>query len=410
MATIKQYIQELKRQRNTLADSLAAQDVIASRTEKLNTLVPKVLDIDGGGAFLAFHRCNNQGVDIPIDTPVSDSVYFRSDCALDPDLSLGDFTTESVAAVQYQDALHLKVTLISTIETGDTISITAKPSAFLNKNGDSDMLVFEAIVESMHEDEYYQPDATGKYAVSVFDIGSDGIGLIFGPAMGGNWTSASKPAHVSAAEETSSNRCIHNHSWDEIIAFQNEDPHCFDGCIAGHCTKTVLLSGGMSQFNTGDGASVIGGGKNDLYQWNSAGGNTGGYEASTVRQTLREVILPFFPSNVRNATAFRPFKAYGSSGIVTLQDKLWLFAFCELYPSAGDKSDGSIMASMKGHGWGDTIRSLYYSTGTNRDYAWTRTPRSSNIIALHNTNYNDVGVGSNQKFGLPVGFALSRET
>ena len=167
MAKIKQYIQELKRQRNALADNLVTQDVIASHTEKLNTLVPKVLEIEGGGgAFLAFHRCNNQGMDIPIDTPVSDTVYFRSDCALDPDLSLTDFTTESVAAVQYQDALHLKVTLISTVETGDTISITAKPSAFLNENGDSDRLVFEAIVESMHEDEYYQPDATGKYAVS----------------------------------------------------------------------------------------------------------------------------------------------------------------------------------------------------------------------------------------------------
>ena len=49
MPTLRQYLEELIRQRNDLADNLVTQDVPALQTEKLNTLVPKVLDIEGGG-------------------------------------------------------------------------------------------------------------------------------------------------------------------------------------------------------------------------------------------------------------------------------------------------------------------------------------------------------------------------
>lgn len=48
MPSLKQYVQELIRQRNDLADNLVEQDVDASHTEKYNALVPKVLDISGG--------------------------------------------------------------------------------------------------------------------------------------------------------------------------------------------------------------------------------------------------------------------------------------------------------------------------------------------------------------------------
>ena len=49
MPTLRQYLEELIRQRNDLADNLVTQSVPALQTEKLNTLVPKVLDIQGGG-------------------------------------------------------------------------------------------------------------------------------------------------------------------------------------------------------------------------------------------------------------------------------------------------------------------------------------------------------------------------
>lgn len=49
METIADYLLELDRQRNQLAANLTAKGVNASATEKLNTLVPKVLSIPTGG-------------------------------------------------------------------------------------------------------------------------------------------------------------------------------------------------------------------------------------------------------------------------------------------------------------------------------------------------------------------------
>lgn len=48
MATIEQYLTELDKQRDALAANLNTMGVAASNTEKLNTLVPKVLQISGG--------------------------------------------------------------------------------------------------------------------------------------------------------------------------------------------------------------------------------------------------------------------------------------------------------------------------------------------------------------------------
>ena len=64
MATIAQYLTELDKWRDKLAANLTAKGVTASAAEKLNTLVPKVLDISGGTpaartvAFDADHRDN----------------------------------------------------------------------------------------------------------------------------------------------------------------------------------------------------------------------------------------------------------------------------------------------------------------------------------------------------------------
>lgn len=47
MPSVHEYINEIDRWRDTLADELTKMKVPASREEKLNTLVPKVLNIGG---------------------------------------------------------------------------------------------------------------------------------------------------------------------------------------------------------------------------------------------------------------------------------------------------------------------------------------------------------------------------
>lgn len=49
MATIEQQLTELVNQKNALATNLNTKGVTASTDETLNTLVPKVLDIETGG-------------------------------------------------------------------------------------------------------------------------------------------------------------------------------------------------------------------------------------------------------------------------------------------------------------------------------------------------------------------------
>lgn len=50
MATTAEYLNKLVTQKNTLADNLVTKGVTATHDETLETLVPKVLDINGGGA------------------------------------------------------------------------------------------------------------------------------------------------------------------------------------------------------------------------------------------------------------------------------------------------------------------------------------------------------------------------
>ena len=49
MATTAEYLNKLVEQKNTLADNLVTKGVSATHDETLETLVPKVLDISGGG-------------------------------------------------------------------------------------------------------------------------------------------------------------------------------------------------------------------------------------------------------------------------------------------------------------------------------------------------------------------------
>ena len=49
MATTAEYLNKLVEQKNALADNLATKGVTATHDETLETLVPKVLEISGGG-------------------------------------------------------------------------------------------------------------------------------------------------------------------------------------------------------------------------------------------------------------------------------------------------------------------------------------------------------------------------
>ena len=46
---VMDYVNELKRQRDILADILAEKGLQATRDETFNTLIPKVRDVSGGG-------------------------------------------------------------------------------------------------------------------------------------------------------------------------------------------------------------------------------------------------------------------------------------------------------------------------------------------------------------------------
>lgn len=159
-------------------------------------------------------------------------------------------------------------------------------------------------------------EGNAKYAVALYGIDQDtekmGGGtythtMTFGPATGGDYVTTSKAAHIALSAETDSDKCIHNHSWNEVIAFCKTNPHVFDKCVEAGCTKTVnldindtLKGGGWKDDylskETGDGPSLLfnelhdefriwqpGTESGELYE---CGDNTGGYPASRIRAVL----------------------------------------------------------------------------------------------------------------------------
>ena len=158
-------------------------------------------------------------------------------------------------------------------------------------------------------------EGNAKYAVALYGIDQDtakmGGGtythtMTFGPATGGNYVTSHKDAHIALSAETADDKCIHNHSWDEIIALCRTNPHVFDKCVESGCTKTVnlnindTLKGGgwkddyMSK-ETGDGPALLHDELHDEFRvWQPGtgsgsyqyGDNTGGYPASRIRAVL----------------------------------------------------------------------------------------------------------------------------
>lgn len=106
-----------------------------------------------------------------------------------------------------------------------------------------------------------------RYAVSIYGIGEDideqgnRTGLTFGPATNGCYISDYK-AHVPNEE---GQICMHDMSWEEIIAQSKENPTVFQECLEEGCTHGVdlvikgpLVKGGSSYTNMkGDGTGMI---------------------------------------------------------------------------------------------------------------------------------------------------------
>ena len=410
--TLFDYVNEVVSQRDLLATNLAQMGITASSSETLNTLVPKVLLLP----TLSFHRTNADGRDIAVDSAVKDYLYFRSDCVLDDSLTLSDFTVSvGVIGVTYIDSTHLQFTL-GEIADGDIISITAKSSAFANNNGPTVPIVFSAVLETKHEDDYYIETITGHYAVSLYNIESpsSGLGLTFGPASG-NWGTSEKAAHISKASETDSDMCIHNHTWDEIIEIQQTNPHAFDNCIANGCTKTVLVSDGITGI-LGDGAGMF----DTVQKWNSAASEqSGGYPASYVREYLN-TILGYFPSNLVSAIGTKEVEcvyltrnAWGSETTVTVEDKLWLASAIEM-GGTGAAGDGSIFSEgTKFQRFDDaSAEHRFYQLSQGRFWhIWLRTEYNY-ANRWYNSNSGGYGTdanGLNLSEGVAPFFSLKRE-
>ncbi len=94
--------------------------------------------------------------------------------------------------------------------------------------------------------------ATVNYAVKIWGIETDTYsldggettqtaGLTFGPAVGGSF--------VNSYKSCNSEYCIHNMTWDEIIAQSKADPTVFESCKENGCTKAVELTPNETLFN-----------------------------------------------------------------------------------------------------------------------------------------------------------------
>ena len=143
-----------------------------------------------------------------------------------------------------------------------------------------------------------------KYAVSVYGINIEYPDTItFGPASSKDSTHSTvdfeTPAHIKLEDETDSNKCIHNHSWTEIIEQSKINPEVFEKCINAGCVKTVplklnnmLLADNINvkdilSHEPGDGpGALVREISQNWRQWNWDNSIYGGYPASRIRAVL----------------------------------------------------------------------------------------------------------------------------
>ena len=140
---IADYLTRLDSLRDQLADNLVEKGVSATQDESLTELIPKVLEIaqggGGGGAKIGFVDCREDRSFISKTKIVSGmtEIYLQSDTLLSPDLTINDFTLSSnITGVTYINANLIKITF-TVLTYGSKLTLQAKASAYLYKNGTS---------------------------------------------------------------------------------------------------------------------------------------------------------------------------------------------------------------------------------------------------------------------------------
>lgn len=280
-----------------------------------------------------------------------------------------------------------------------------------------------------------------KYAVSIYgiqhDVDENGIpvGLTFGPATGASYINTYKSHTPSEGQ-----MCMHDMTWEEIIAQSKKDPSVFQECLENGCTHSVELTikGKLSEGATsypnmsGDGTGILYESFNDAYRdWNRPyskfydkdshkyeyGSSDGGWPDSAVRNTLNGIttenmfnvtnnqngfetgylneenaLISSFPEELKTAIVPKQVKSDISQigeeeNVVITYDKLFLLSLKEWgginkRPAEGTQYEKKITGND---------RILYDETGKTRDY-YLRTMKKEDKDAVYvvrdNGDYN----------------------
>ena len=156
--SIASKIETLDELRKELARNIDTMGVSSTETEGFNELVPKVLQIEsgGGGATINLAPCRSDRTFVNLQPPIPSITEFflQSDTLLNPTLTVKNFeVTDNIVEIKYVNELLIKVVCANPLVDGEVLSVKAKSSAFLNRNGES--ASWEYNVRNKLEDYYF---------------------------------------------------------------------------------------------------------------------------------------------------------------------------------------------------------------------------------------------------------------
>ena len=156
--SIASKIEILDELRKELARNIDTMGVSSTETEGFNELVPKVLQIEsgGGGATINLAPCRSDRTFVNLQPPIPSITEFflQSDTLLNPTLTVKNFeVTDNIVEIKYVNELLIKVVCANPLVDGEALSVKAKSSAFLNRNGES--ASWEYNVRNKLEDYYF---------------------------------------------------------------------------------------------------------------------------------------------------------------------------------------------------------------------------------------------------------------
>ncbi len=347
--------------------------------------------------------------------------------------SLGGMTTFAAEAddAAAQDAAGSEESAQEETEPEAVSEEEAEPAATEEAaEAEADPEAEDAQIETLsaEEEDGIVPLADGdynvKYAVCIWGINQDKYldengeeataPLTFGPATGGNY--------VSSYKSCTSEYCIHDMTWEQIIKQCEEDPTVFQSCLDNGCTHSVeidlnskLLATDYSSM-TGDGAGMLSDSINSSYRtWNATATNTGGWPASRIRATLNgaddytqssvagsdtlsaeESLFSCFPEVLQDAIVAREVTSdttysHSEEDYVTTNDKLWLYSGIEMYENSGTstvpfRDNEGTLSQRSSHlkiTTGDTASMINYKESGTAAVWWMRTLWSTASYVCH---------------------------